>query len=118
MKNITDTALVVSLGDDVNQGTARINLRWNGDPKIADFNLDRLGKVPSCETETEDTDWAIIEHPPPRTDDSFAKRDRMIEQTPERPVGRNGRPELVFYASSKLNLRYERPCLLIPPLKS
>jgi hypothetical protein len=64
MKNITDTALVVSVRDDVNQGTARINLRWNVDYNIADFNLDRLGKVLSCETETEDTAWVIIERPP------------------------------------------------------
>jgi len=41
----------------------RINLRWQGNHEILDFNLDRLGKVLACATETENTGWVMIEHP-------------------------------------------------------
>jgi hypothetical protein len=64
MKNSTDTALVVSQHDDINQATSRINLKWQGNHGIADFNLERLGKVVSCETETGSTGWVIVERPP------------------------------------------------------
>jgi hypothetical protein len=39
----------------------RINLKWQGKHDLGDFNLDRLGRLVSCETETEHTGWAIIE---------------------------------------------------------
>jgi hypothetical protein len=52
---------IVSQHDNVNQATSRINLKWQGNHDIADFNLERLGKVVSCETETENTGWVIIE---------------------------------------------------------
>jgi hypothetical protein len=41
----------------------RINLKWPGNHEIFEFELDRLGKVVNCATETVDTGWALIEHP-------------------------------------------------------
>ena len=63
MKRIKDAAFVVSLHEDVSPGTLRINLKWQGDHEIFDFNLDQLGKVVNCATETADTGWVLIEHP-------------------------------------------------------
>jgi hypothetical protein len=45
MKRFKDAAFVVSLHEDVSPGTLRINLKWQGNHEIFDFNLDRLGKV-------------------------------------------------------------------------
>jgi hypothetical protein len=66
-----DTALVISvhadvesrtlLHQDVRDRTVRLNLKWQGKHDLGDFNLDRLGRLLSCETETEHTGWAIIE---------------------------------------------------------
>ena len=53
----------MSQHDNINQATSRINLKWQGNHDITDFNLERLGKVVSCETETENTGWVIIERP-------------------------------------------------------
>jgi hypothetical protein len=63
MKRFKDAAFVVSLHEDVSPGTLRINLKWQGNHEIFDFNLDRLGKVAACTTETENTGWVMIEHP-------------------------------------------------------
>ena len=63
MKRIKDAAFVVSLHEDVSPGTLRINLKWQGDHEIFDFNLDRLGKVVARATETENTGWVMIERP-------------------------------------------------------
>ena len=63
MKPFKDAAFVLSLHEDVSPGTLRINLRWQGNHEIFDFNLDRLGKVVACATETGNTGWAVIEHP-------------------------------------------------------
>ena len=62
MKRFKDAAFVVSLHEDVSPGTLRINLKWQGDHEIFDFNLDQLGKVVACTTETENTGWVMIEH--------------------------------------------------------
>jgi hypothetical protein len=66
-----DTALVVSVHADVESRTllhqnvqdrtVRLNLKWQGKHDLADFNLDRLGRLVSCDTESEHTGWAIIE---------------------------------------------------------
>ena len=62
MKPFKDAAFVLSLYEDVSPGALRINLRWQGDHEIFDFNLDQLGKVVACTTETENTGWVMIEH--------------------------------------------------------
>ena len=41
----------------------RINLKWLGSHEITDFDLEKLGKVLNCETETENTGWVIMKHP-------------------------------------------------------
>ena len=60
MENIRDAAFVVSVHDDVFNGTVRINLRWKGNHDILDFDLDFLGEVVRCEAETENTGWVIV----------------------------------------------------------
>lgn len=60
MKNITNAAFVVSVHYDEPCGAARINLKWKGNHQITDFDLDCLGKVLNCETETANTGWVII----------------------------------------------------------
>jgi hypothetical protein len=60
MNNITDTAFVVSVHYDDPYGAAHINVKWKGNHQIADFELDRLGEVLNCETETENTGWVIV----------------------------------------------------------
>jgi len=63
MKRIKDAAFVLSVHEDVSPGTLRVNLSWQGNHEIFDFNLDRLGKVVACATETGNTGWVMIEHP-------------------------------------------------------
>ena len=60
MKHITDTAFVVSVHYDDPNAPARINLKWQGNHEISDFNLDSLGTVLDCEAETENTGWATV----------------------------------------------------------
>jgi len=60
MKQVTDTAFVVSVHHDVSQGTLRINLKWKGNHDISIFDLERLGKVLHCESDTESTGWVLI----------------------------------------------------------
>ena len=60
MENIRDAAFVVSVHDDCLSGTVRINLRWNGNHDISDFDLDFLGAVVRCEAETENAGWVIV----------------------------------------------------------
>jgi hypothetical protein len=62
MKRIKDVAYVVSVHEDVSPGTLRINLRWLGNHEIFEFELDRLGEVVNCATETAETGWVMIEH--------------------------------------------------------
>ncbi|MBV9104738.1 MAG: hypothetical protein JO313_01820 [Verrucomicrobia bacterium] len=56
-------AAVVSIRENTQEGTARINLRWEGTHQISDFALDKLGKVLNSEGETEHSGWAIVELP-------------------------------------------------------
>ena len=58
--NIRDASFVVSVHDDVWNGTVRINLRWKGNHDISDFDLDFLGAVVRCEAETENAGWVIV----------------------------------------------------------
>jgi len=60
MKNIKDAAFVVSIHYDVSDRASRINLKWKGNREIFDFQLDCLGKVLNCETETENAGWVIV----------------------------------------------------------
>jgi hypothetical protein len=54
---------VVSIRDDPNERTTRINLRWEGHHQISDFNLDKLGRILDSEDETEHTGWVLAELP-------------------------------------------------------
>jgi hypothetical protein len=56
-------AAVVSIHENTNDGTARVNLRWEGTHDISDFALDKLGSVLNSESETEHSGWAIVELP-------------------------------------------------------
>src|SRR5215469_13098988 len=55
-------AIVLSVEADVAPNTLRVSLQWQGDHDIADFHLQRLGKVLQIQDETENTGRAIIEH--------------------------------------------------------
>jgi hypothetical protein len=46
--------------NEVPAGSLRINLRWEGNHEITDFELDQFGDFVSCETETEHTGWVIV----------------------------------------------------------
>jgi len=56
-------AAVLSIHENPNEGTARVNLRWEGSHQLSDFDLDKLGKVLNSEDETEHSGWALIERP-------------------------------------------------------
>ena len=60
MRSITDAAFVVSVHYEDPNNPARINLKWKGNHEISDFNVDSLGTVLDCGTETENTGWAIV----------------------------------------------------------
>jgi hypothetical protein len=61
MKPNGDRAFVVSVHDLSLNDHLHINLKWQGDHDISDFDLDRLGKVLNCETETVNSGWLIVE---------------------------------------------------------
>lgn len=61
MKDVTDSAFVVSVHYDGPGGAARINVKWKGRHEISDFDFDHLGDVIGCGTETENAGWAIIQ---------------------------------------------------------
>ena len=61
MKNGRDRAFVVSTHYDNSEGVLQINLNWEGDHEIDDFDLDMLGNVLHCESETRNTGWVLIE---------------------------------------------------------
>jgi len=61
MQTETLTALVTSVHHNSSEGVTRINLKWLGSHEIGDFNVEKLGKVLNCETETENSGWAIVE---------------------------------------------------------
>ena len=56
-------AAVVSIRENPDEGRARVNLRWEGHHQIADFDLDKLGRVVDSEDETEHAGWAFVELP-------------------------------------------------------
>jgi len=56
-------AAVVSIRENPDEGRARINLRWEGNHQISDFDLDKLGRVVDSEDETEHGGWAFVEMP-------------------------------------------------------
>ncbi len=72
MNSSEDTALVVSVHADhrnkdfVHQNSSGaiaiwINLKWAGKHNVADFNLDRLGRLMDVKPRSEHTGWALIE---------------------------------------------------------
>jgi hypothetical protein len=56
-------AAVVSIHESSDEGTATVNLRWEGHHQISDFDLFKLGRVLNSEGETEHSGWAIVERP-------------------------------------------------------
>jgi hypothetical protein len=60
---MSDQAVVTSVHNNNDEGTTRIDLRWDGKHEIADFSLEKLGKVLNCESETEDSGWVLVEYP-------------------------------------------------------
>jgi hypothetical protein len=56
-------AAVLSIHDNPGDGTARVNLRWEGHHQISDFDLAKLGNVLNSEDETEHSGWALVERP-------------------------------------------------------
>jgi hypothetical protein len=56
-------AAVVSIHENTNDRTARVNLRWEGKHQISDFALEKLGTVLNSEDETDHSGWAIVELP-------------------------------------------------------
>ena len=55
-------AAVVSIRENTNDRTARVNLRWEGKHQISDFALEKLGTLLNSEDETgENSGWAIVE---------------------------------------------------------
>jgi hypothetical protein len=56
-------AAVVSIHENTNEGTARVNLRWEGQHQISDFALNKLGNVLNSEAEAEHNGWAIVKLP-------------------------------------------------------
>ena len=57
-------AAVVSIHENTNDRTARVNLRWEGKHQISDFALEKLGTVLNSEDETQPhSGWAIVEMP-------------------------------------------------------
>jgi hypothetical protein len=63
MKQATNTATILTVDEDVASNTFRVSLRWQGEHNIADFDLERFGKVLSIQDEAGNTGWAIIERP-------------------------------------------------------
>ena len=61
-------AAVVSIRENTNDGTARVNLRWEGKHQISDFALEKLGTVLGTVLNSEgeigqNSGWAIVEVP-------------------------------------------------------
>jgi hypothetical protein len=63
MKRNKDMAFVLSVHENIFPEISRVNLKWNGNHEIFDFDLYRFGKVVNCATETGNTGWVMIEHP-------------------------------------------------------
>ena len=58
-----DQAAVMSIHENSAEGTATVNLRWDSNYQISDFELDKLGRVLNSESETGHSGWAIVERP-------------------------------------------------------
>jgi hypothetical protein len=57
-------AAVVSIRENTNDRTARVNLRWEGKHQISDFAVEKLGTVLNSEDEIgQNSGWAIVELP-------------------------------------------------------
>jgi len=56
-------AAVLSVYENPDEGTAKVNLRWEGNHQISDFDLDKMGRVLNSEDETEHSGWALVERP-------------------------------------------------------
>ena len=57
-------AAVVSIRENTNDRTARVNLRWEGKHQISDFALEKLGTVLNSEGEIgQNSGWAIVKVP-------------------------------------------------------
>ena len=56
-------AAVASIRDNPDGSTARVNLRWEDNHQISDFDLDRLGEVLNSEVETDKSGWALVQRP-------------------------------------------------------
>jgi hypothetical protein len=59
----THAARILSVDEEVSPNTFRVNLEWQGNHDVADFDLERYGKVLSIQDEAENRGWAIIERP-------------------------------------------------------
>jgi hypothetical protein len=62
VKTVVEAA-VMSIHENSDEGTAKVNLRWEGNYQISDFDVDKLGKVLNSEDETEHSGWALVERP-------------------------------------------------------
>jgi hypothetical protein len=62
VKTVVEAA-VMSIHENPDEGTARVNLRWQGNYQISDFDVDKLGKVLNSEDETEHSGWALVKRP-------------------------------------------------------
>jgi hypothetical protein len=70
-----DTAIVMSCHEHDVPGTWRINLKWQGNHEISDFDLERLGVVQRSEAETEHTGYVIVKsRANPNTGDTIPAR--------------------------------------------
>ena len=56
-------ATILSVNADTAPNTFRVDLKWQGNFDIANFDLQGLGKVLKIQDETPNTGWAIIERP-------------------------------------------------------
>ena len=56
-------AAVISIRENTDEGTARVNLRWEGNHQISDFDLNKLGSVLNSEGEAEHSGWAVVALP-------------------------------------------------------
>ena len=63
MNETTNNASILSVNADASPNTFRVSLKWQGNHDIADFDLERFGKVLSLQDETANTGWAIVERP-------------------------------------------------------
>jgi hypothetical protein len=78
VKDLSDSAFVVSVHYDTAKGVAPPNLKWKGRHAISDFDLDHLGDVIGCGTETEKAGWVVVR---------FLQDERIPSLPPESQFG-------------------------------